>query len=251
MKTAFLPISQLTKEPYSVILGFPKPTKTQINSRIKELKKLGINGVMFEGELNLGQVNVLGKGYVGIVVLARKGKKKVALKIRRRDSPRKEMNTEAKLLKIANSVGVGPPLVDNSKNILVMEYLPGKKIGVWIKELKTYSTKLKRILRKILEDCYKLDTVGLDHGELSCISKHVIIEKETPTIIDLESASTKRKVSNVTAATQGIFIGSGISKKIRKIYKVPRKQKIIRVLREYKNAKTRFNFDNILKIVRV
>src|SRR3990170_2681502 len=115
MRQSFLSISKLSEKPYAIIIGYPKATKKQVK---------------------LGSINVLGKGYVGIVVLAKKQKKKVAVKIRRTDSQRKEMQSEAKLLKIANSVGVGPCLIDSSKNLMIMEYLDGKKIGMWIKELK-------------------------------------------------------------------------------------------------------------------
>jgi len=233
MRQSFLSISKLSEKPYAIIIGYPKATKRQVELRIAQMKKLGINSISFQGDLKLGLINVLGKGYVGIVVLAKKQTKKVAVKIRRTDSQRKEMQSEAKLLKIANSVGVGPRLIDSSKNLMIMEYLDGKKIGMWIKELKGKGSvsKLKSIIRKTLEDCYNLDRIGLDHGELSSIAKHVIIGKSKTTIIDFESASTKRRASNVTSATQGIFIGSGISKSIRKIYKIPSKYKMIEVLR--------------------
>ena len=89
------------------------------------------------------------------------------------------------------------------------------------------ASKLKSVIKKTLEDCYNLDKIGLDHGELSSISKHVIVGKSKTTIIDFESSSTKRRVSNVTSATQGIFIGSGISKSIKKIYKIPSKEKLL------------------------
>jgi putative serine/threonine protein kinase len=102
-----------------------------------------------------------------------------------------------------------------------------------------------------LEDCYNLDRIGLDHGELSSIAKHVIIGKSKTTIIDFESASTKRRASNVTSATQGIFIGSGISKSIRKIYKIPSKDKMIEVLRNYKHNSTRESFDKLLKVLKL
>ena len=227
MQQSFISIEKLSQEPYSIILGYPKSTKTQQKSRIKELKKLGIKSVSFQGELRLGQINVLGKGYVGIVVLAKTKNKKVAIKIRRVDSPRKEMKNEARLLKIANDAAVGPIVFDSSNNIIVMEYLDGEKIGKWVKQLngKKSSTKLKSTIRKVLEDCYNLDKAGLDHGELSSIVKHVIIGKKRISIIDLESASTERRVSNVTSATQGIFIGSGIAKTVNKIYKLPPKSK--------------------------
>ena len=253
MPQSFIPINKLTPEPYSIILGYPKSTKTQQRSRIKELKKLGIKSVSFQGELELGPINILGKGYVGIVVLAKTKNKKVAIKIRRVDSPRKEMKSEARLLKIANNVGVGPKIFDSSKNLIVMEYLDGQKIGKWIKQLngKGSSKKLKSTIRKVLEDCYHLDKAGLDHGELSSIAKHVIVGKKKTTVIDLESASTERRVSNVTSATQGIFIGSGIAKTVNKIYKLPPKSKIINALRTYKHESTKKNFDLVLKTLRL
>ena len=250
MQQSFIPISKLLPEPYSIVLGYPKSTKTQQKSRIKELKKLGIKSVSFQGELRLGTINVLGKGYVGIVVLAKNKEKKVAIKIRRIDSSRKEMTNEAKLLKIANKAGVGPALIDNSKNIIVMEYLDGIKIGKWVKEKKSLKL-LKSKIRKVLKDCYNLDRAGLDHGELSNIAKHVIIGNKKTTLIDLESASTQRKVSNVTSATQGIFIGSGISKSIKKIYKIPPKSKIIKALRNYKHNPNSETFDLVLKTLKL
>ena len=253
MQQSFLSINKLSEKPFNTIIGYPNATKKQVLLRIAQMKKLGISSVSFQGDLKLGSISVLGKGYVGIVVLAKKRKKVVAVKIRRTDSQRKEMKNEAKLLKIANSSGVGPCLIDSSKNFIVMEYLDGKKIGMWIKELKGKgsSKKLKSVIKKTLEDCYNLDKIGLDHGELSSISKHVIIGKSKTTIIDFESSSTKRRVSNVTSATQGIFIGSGISKSIKKIYKLPSRNKIIEALRNYKQDSSRKNFELLLKILKV
>ena len=253
MQQSFLSINRISQKPYVSIIGYPSATKKQIQLRISQMKKLGINSVSFHGDLKLGKINVLGKGYVGIVVLAKQRRKIVALKIRRTDSQRKEMKREAELLKIANSSNVGPRLFSSSKNFLVMEFLDGKKIGAWVKELKGKGSakKLKTIIKKVLEDCYNLDKIGLDHGELSSISKHVIISKSKTTIIDFESSSTNRRVSNVTSATQAIFIGSGIAKTIKKIYEIPSKERIIKALRDYKEDSSRENFDMLLKILKV
>ena len=253
MQQFFLSTSKLSVEPYLSIIGYPKASKKQVEQRISQMKKMGISSIYFQGDLKLGKINVLGKGYVGIVLLAKRKNKLVAVKIRRTDSQRKEMKSEAKLLEIANSSKVGPRLITSNKNFIIMEYLNGKKIGEWIKELKGKGSaaKLKSVIRKTLEDCYNLDKIGLDHGELSNISKHVIISKSKATVIDFESASTKRKVSNVTSAAQGIFIGSGISKSIKKIYKIPPKEKMVDALREYKHNPTRENFDKILKILKL
>tara|TARA_B100001750_G_C15297296_1_gene490447 strand:+ start:19 stop:777 length:759 start_codon:yes stop_codon:yes gene_type:complete len=252
MKQSFVKISKITEPPYSDILVYPKGTKIQTKSRIKELQNIGIESISFQGELKIGTINVLGKGYVGIVVLGKLGGKKVAVKIRRNDSPRKNLKNEARLLQITNCHGVGPKLIDFSKNFLVMEYLEGEKIGKWISDLKTKlrPSQIKAVIKKVLEDCYKLDMIGLDHGELSRIPKHVIVGKKI-TIIDFESSSMERRTSNVTSATQAFFIGSGISKIVKRVYKIPEKKKIINVLRRYKQDQNRKSFESLLNVLKI
>jgi putative serine/threonine protein kinase len=90
----------------------------------------------------------------------------------------------------------------------------------------------------------------LDHGELSHIVKHVIVGNKT-TIIDFESSSMDRRVSNVTSATQALCIGSGISKIIGCICKIPKKEKMIAVLRRYKQEQTRDSFENLLDVLKL
>ena len=251
MKQSFVKIRKITEPPYSDIWVYPKGTKSQIKSRIKELEDLGVESISFQGKLEIGTINILGKGYVGIVVLGKIRGKKVAVKIRRNDSPRKNLKKEAELLEIINKHKIGPKLVAFSKNFLVMEYLDGEKIGDWVNGLKkSNSSRLKTIIKKVLEDCYSLDRIGLDHGELSNLSKHVIVGKKT-TIIDFESSSMDRKVSNVTSATQALCIGSGISKIITRIHNIPKKQKLITALRKYKREETQDSFENLLSVLKL
>ena len=253
MKRSFIPIKKFYKEPYSKILGYPKASKAQLKSRINELEKLEIKSISLTGPTTIGKLAILGKGYVGVVVIGKKRTKEVAIKIRRLDAPRSEMKSEAKLLKIVNSVNVGPKLFDVSKNFLVMELLDGEKIGDWVNNLSGRGSvnRLKTNLRSVLEDCYRLDQIGFDHGELSSISKHVIISKSKATLIDFESSSISRRTSNVTSITQAVFIGSGITKKIYRMYKVPSKEKIIKFLRKYKEEKSRESFDELLTTLKL
>ena len=154
MKQSFIKISKITEPPNSIIWVYPRGTKAQIKSRIKELQGLGVQSISFQGELKIGTISVLGKGYVGIVVLGKLGRKKVAVKIRRNDSPRKNLKKEAQLLQITNRYGVGPKLIDYSKNFLVIEYLEGEKIGRYVDSLggRGNIANLKTIIKKVLED---------------------------------------------------------------------------------------------------
>ena len=253
MAHSFISIKKFTEEPYSKILGYPNATNRQIKSRINELEKLKIKSICLTGPTTIGNLEILGKGYVGLVVLVKRGNKEVALKIRRTDSQRENMKNESILLKLVNSVSVGPKMIDVSKNFLVMEYIEGKKFSDWIEMLKGSGSakQLKSTIRNVLEDCYRLDQIGLDHGELSNISKHVIVGKTKVTIIDFESSSTKRRPSNITSITQAFFIGSGIAKQAQRIYKNSSKEKIIDALKSYKKEKTRENFEKLLKVLKL
>jgi len=247
MQPYFLPVKKFRDKPYTNILGFPKATKRQIESRFSELKKLGITSVAFSGPIEINGLKIVGKGYVGIVVLVKKRSKVFALKIRRTDSPRKTMKDEAVLLQIANKVNVGPQFIQYSKNFLVMEFIKGKKIVDWVNGTNARDSKMLRsIIRKILLDCFSLDQVGLDHGELSVLDKHILIASRKPTIIDFESSSVKRKTSNVSSATQAILIGTGLAMTIRKKTKIPRRDKIIKLVRDYKKSKSQESFDRLL-----
>ena len=65
MKQSFVKISKITEPPYSNIWVYPKGTRAQIKSRIKELKTLGVESISFQGKLEIGNISILGKGYVG------------------------------------------------------------------------------------------------------------------------------------------------------------------------------------------
>ena len=245
MTQRFQQISIFEEEPYSKILCFPKVKESEVKKRLRELKKLGVTHVSFTGPLQIEKCHILGKGYVGMVVLAKKNNEIVALKIRRIDSPRKNMSNEAKLLQIVNKLDIGPKFIKNSKNFLVMEYIDGEKIIDWAKKTETKSQEIRSVLNNVLRECYLLDDAGLDHGELSTIDKHVIVGKNKNTIIDFESSSTNRKPSNVTGATQGILIGTGLAKIIQKRVRLPPKETIINLIRQYKKNPNLENFEKI------
>ena len=61
-------------------------------------------------------IPVLGKGYVGVVVVANMKGQKVALKMRRIDADRLNFTHEAEMLQKANAIGVGPKFIAVSNN---------------------------------------------------------------------------------------------------------------------------------------
>jgi putative serine/threonine protein kinase len=243
-------LERLLEEPFASIVCYPKASRAEIRKRLKEFVKLGITELEFGGEKQAFNLPVLGKGCVGIVVIAHRNNEKLALKIRRVDADRSMMQHEAEMLKIANSAGVGPRLLGVSKNFLLMQFIDGDLLPKWLEKCRG-RMHLKKVLREILEQCWRLDEAGLDHGELSHAPKHIIIDRNnTPFIVDFETASMNRKPSNVTSICQFLFISGVVTEKIaQKLGKRDKRDKkhIIEALRLYKNYKTRENFEKVLK----
>lgn len=242
-------VNDLVEEPYSSVLGYPKCATDELESRVRELESIGVKGIIFEGSSKVGKLGVLGKGCVSVVVKAVLDDRTVALKIRRLDADRESMEREAGFLKIANSVDVGPKFVAESKNFLAMDLADGRKIVDWIKQ-DLDAQKVRTVALQVLEQCFRLDTIGLDHGELSNLNKHVIVG-ENITIIDFESASTERRVSNVTAAAQCLFIGSAIARKVRSVLKIDSTDEIIQSLKKYKNNVGKENLESLIEVLKL
>jgi putative serine/threonine protein kinase len=216
---------------------------------MKELEKLGVIAVEFTGDKNAFNVPVLGKGCVGVVVTAITDQGKAALKVRRMDADRTGMQHEAEMLRKANAVDVGPPLLDTTENFLLMEFINGTLLPQWIETLegKETESRIRKVLRAILEQCWRLDKTGLDHGQLSRAPKHIIIDvNDNPYLVDFETASLNRRVSNVTSICQFLFIRSQVAKIIIKKLGEIGHEELIKTFKTYKQQRTRENFEKIL-----
>ena len=105
---------------------------------------------------------------------------------------------------------------------------------------------MRELAHALLNQCRKLDLIGLDHGQLSNLRKHVIVDGDTPFIIDFESASQKRTVKNVTTAAQFLFVGSRVAPRIRRILSVKSSDEILEALRRYKGDMSDENYVRLL-----
>lgn len=250
MKTAStVPIGSLKEEPYASILCYPRASEAEVESRLEELKTLDVSAVGFSGRGNAFNVHVLGKGFVGVVVTAHVGGHRVALKIRRVDAGRSSLLHEAEMLTKANSVRVGPRLIAASQNFLLMQLIDGDFLPAWL-ETHTQKEAVGGVLSDILEQCWRLDAAGLDHGELSRAPKHLIVDKaQRPWIVDFETASDTRKPTNITAVCQYLFMSGGaVAWAVDEALGERNRGGIIEGLRLYKKACTRENFDRVQQI---
>jgi putative serine/threonine protein kinase len=243
-----VPVEALIEEPYASIVCYPRTNPTEIQERIEELRRLSISAVEFTGKTSASNIPVLGKGYVGVVVIAHAKGQRVALKMRRIDADRPDFNHEAQMLQKANTLGVGPKFIAESKNFMLSQFIDGDLLEDWL-ETQHDKELIRKVLVDILEQCWRLDENGLDHGEISKAPKHLLVDKANkPFIVDFETASIMRRVINVTSVCQFLFMGnSRAAKMLGEVFGVKQKIELISALKNFKKKMNRESFEGLLE----
>ena len=231
------------------LLAYPRGGPEEMSERILEARSIGIESISAGGPTIIGGIPILGKGCVGLAVKARHSSiGPCAIKIRRTDADRLHMAREAGLHYLANNSRVGPRIHAHSKNFLVMDLVKGETISSWSARPIT-KQHARSVVISVLDQCFRLDCAGLDHGELSRIGSHVLVSDDSATIVDFESASTSRKVANVTSAAQALLLYGRIAKRIAAILGEPQTDAALHALRRYKASPSRECLDSLLGIL--
>lgn len=240
------PDSLLTFEA-GFILTYPYRDFDTLKRRVEAIKSLGVDLIEFTGPKQISNINLLGKGTRSIIVKVWVSGYTYALKIRRLDSSIPNLKVEAENMKIANSVSVGPKLIAYNDDMILMEIIHGKPILEWI-SMQTDWEVIRRALRKLIIDAYRLDLVGLDHGELSRATKHIFVKpNDEPVILDFGSSSINRRPSNVTSIVSYLFIRGGQLNVLQT--KQFNREHIVDKLRQYKLKPCRETLRDLLEVL--
>jgi putative serine/threonine protein kinase len=244
---------ELSKTPYIQVFTYPRISLRAAKSRIRQLKQLGVSELVFEGRARVGRLGILGLGTVGIVVRARVGGRLCALKIRRTDANRPSMKEEVRVATLANRIGVGPEVYASTRDMILMKLLESEEIADWLKRLRGRGRRdeAREMVHSLLNQCRKLDIMGIDHGQLSNLRKHAVIAEGKPWIIDFESAGTRRKPRNVTTAAQYLLVGGGVSPLMRRTLGVRDTETLKKLLADYKRSLSDYSYSKILEHLRV
>ncbi len=239
----------LVRTPYIQILTYPKISLRAAKARIRQLKKIGVAELVFEGRVRIGRLGILGLGTVGVVVKARAGDRDLALKIRRTDANRPSMDKEAALTQMVNRLEVGPSVVAHTKDFMLMQALDYQELDEWLKGLSGQGRReqARGMVHSLLNQCRKLDIMGVDHGQLSNLRKHAVMADGRPWIIDFESAGTSRRPRNVTTAAQYLLVGGRISPLLRRTLGLRDTRPIVRLLSDYKSDMTDYTYSKLLE----
>ena len=243
-----VPLDDVVGHEVGRFLYWPRYDESEAEQRLSQLKELGIESLALGGRHSIQGRQVLGKGHVGVVLRAMRGGEEVALKVRRTDSDRDSMRKEAKMLVLANKAGVGPLLHGFSKDFIAMEKITGPYLGDWMNGFRGDPDELRNVIGALLEKSRKLDRVGVDHGELTRVKRHFIVTEAGPRIIDFESASTERRMQNVTATAQSVFLNKGFASQLGLYLSLPDPKALVNSLSTYKQDQTDCNFKKVLEV---
>ncbi len=243
-----VPLDMLLTHPRGYLIHFPRWDYRAAEAKIEELRTLGVEAVVFEGPHRVETIPVLGKGNTSMVLKAITRDGACAAKIRRSDADRTSFDDEARLLRAANDVGIGPKLISWEKDVLLMELIKGPYLSDWIRQLGTCDAGILRgVFRRLIDQTRRLDLAGLDHGELVRLRRHTLMRGFEPVIIDFESASTARRVSNVTTVVQSLFLNTQASLVVERIMGLPDRETLLAALREYRRDMSDVNYSALIR----
>ncbi len=240
-------VDELMTHPRGYLIHFPDWDAKKAEEKIMELKELGVEALVFEGRHTVETIHVLGKGNTSVVFKAITREGACAAKIRRSDADRTSFDEEARLLKAANDVGVGPKLIAWRRSVFLMELVEGPYLSDWIKRLGPDDAGvLHGVFRALVDQTRRLDVARIDHGELVRLRRHTLMRGFDPVIIDFESASTSRRVANVTTVIQSLFLNTLTSLVVERIMGLPERDGLLAALREYRRDMSDDNYAMLL-----
>lgn len=226
-------VSELLEEKY--LGGFETLYVYQIkkSTMLKWLEKNGISGV-----------KKFMKGHRGIIYTGIHGKRKVAIKVQRKDiGVEKTVDLEANVLKKLNRRGIGPKIVLTEPDMIVYEFIKGDFIEKFIEKSPKY--KIREVLVEVFRQCFVLDRMKLNKEEMHNPYKHIIIDIH-PVMVDFERCKPTTDPKNVTQFCQYIMSLKPVLD--RKGFKID-KERMMTSARIYKEKRTERNFQEILGIL--
>jgi len=227
------------------VLAYPAGGEEIISQRLKTLSMMGVTALFMEKREKKMVPVLLGKGHRGIVLKCVSEVGVCAAKLLRVDAPVSSLRPEWLMTSRASEVGVGPSVRGFTEDVLLLEYIAGKEIADWL-EGRPARPELHKLLNHLLESCFKLDIIGLDHGQLTNASKHVIVRPDgQTTIIDYSKASMTRRPSNLTGITS--FLTSKRTPQLEDMLRIG--PEFHSVLRIYKRNPDQQHFNQVLGLL--
>ena len=192
-----------------------------------------------------GELSYLGKGTNFVALLLRQNGNKMVVKIEKDDQCAKNAaRKEAYFLSHLNKYGLGPKLYfyDEKKRFLIEEFLEGDFIIDFVLREKD-PVKIREVVLKSLCKAYKMDTIGVIHGQLHLPKRHIIVTSSGPRFLDFDKGVFSKRGKNLTQLVQFFFLNpkSAVRRRVLEVFNLSEEDiaPLFNLLKEYKNVKER------------
>ncbi|MBT4936090.1 methyltransferase [Candidatus Woesearchaeota archaeon] len=218
-------------------------TKTSL---LRNLERKGIERVHYftQGKRGMILTGMFDKNKFVKTHFPQKDMIKVAIKTTLEESEAEgRIENEIAWLKILNKKNIGPHMLFHGKDYFVYEFVDGEFILDWIQ--KNDKETIRNVLKNVFEQCFVLDTLGINKEEMHHPLKHILVDStNVPTLIDFERCYKTDVPHNVT---QFVEFMSRIKHELDKNGFTIDVEKLRNLAKEYKKERTKENLDKILQ----
>ena len=197
------------------------------------------------------KISPLTKGHRGLIFTGRWKNRKITVKVQRKDiSAKGTVDNEVRQLRKLNRHSIGPKLLFSGKDYFAYNFIEGDFILDFMANKATKKKDVLDVFRKVFEQMYTMDKLGLNKEEMHHPVKHVIVTKaKKPVLVDFERCKPKKKQHNVTQFSQFVISGRIMHLMERHKIRIDMLSMLNRA-RKYSERRNRENFERILELLK-
>ncbi len=141
----------------------------------------------------------LAEGWRGVVYTGEWKGRKVSVKVAKNEQVVKAIQREADILERLKGMREFPQILFRGEDFFVYEFIEGKPLG----KLRLSPEEERRVLKKLLELAYRLDSMGISRDEFANLYKNVLLdERGNVYVLDFERGKLRKRPSNLTQFLQ-------------------------------------------------
>jgi len=196
----------------------------------------------------ISYAEIFSHGKRGLIIKGIYKKKTVAVKVKNQKSD--AMGTianEARFLELLNKKGIGPKLILHKNDFLMYKFVTGDLIFDFVKKSK--KNNILTVLKRVFEQMYLMDTLGINKFEMHHPIKHILIDKNKPVLIDFERARHTEDPKNVTQFCD-FLIGEDMSNLLKEKKINLKKEVMINHAKTYKHNPIFRNYKKIIGVLK-
>lgn len=152
-----------------------------------------------EFKREVSNLRKLAEGWRGVVYTGEWKGRKVSVKVAKNEQVVKAIQREADILERLKGMREFPQILFRGEDFFVYEFIEGKPLG----KLNLSPEEERRVLKRLLELAYRLDSMGISRDEFANLYKNVLLdERGNVYVLDFERGKLSKRPSNLTQFLQ-------------------------------------------------